>query len=138
MYLSATKWEKNYTTVLFITFWRPSILLSLVATPIYIPTNTVLKFHFLHVNSPHVKKQPRRPLTDEWIKKVGGIYTVGYQSQNGTIWVSCSEMDEPRACYTEWSKSEREKQISYINAYIWNLKNGTNEPICREGMEMQM
>ena len=30
------------------------------------------------------------------------------------ISVSCSEMDEPRAYYTEWSKSEREKQISYI------------------------
>ena len=27
------------------------------------------------------------------------------------IWVSSSEVDEPRACYTEWSKSEREKQI---------------------------
>ena len=22
----------------------------------------------------------------------------------------------------EWSKSEREKQISYINAYMWNLE----------------
>ena len=31
-------------------------------------------------------------------------------------------MDEPRACYTEWSKSEREKQTSYINAYTWNLE----------------
>ena len=31
-------------------------------------------------------------------------------------------MDEPRAYYTEWSKSEREKQILYINAYIWNLE----------------
>ena len=29
-------------------------------------------------------------------------------------------MDEPGACYIEWSKSE--KQISYINAYIWNLE----------------
>ena len=137
MYLSAAKWEKNYTIVLFITFWRPSILLSLVATLIYIPTNSVLKFHFLHMNSPHVKKQPRCPLT--WMDKEGGghIYS-GISVKNGTIWVSCSEMDEPRACYTEWSKSEREKQISYINAYIWNLKNGTNEPICREGMEMQM
>ena len=28
----------------------------------------------------------------------------------------------PRACYTEWSKSEREKQISHINTYIWNLE----------------
>ena len=31
-------------------------------------------------------------------------------------------MDEPEGYYTEWSKSEREKQISYINAYIWNLE----------------
>ena len=38
------------------------------------------------------------------------------------IWVSSNEVDEPRAYYTEWSESEREKQISYINAYIWNLE----------------
>ena len=25
------------------------------------------------------------------------------------IWVSSTEVDEPRACFTEWSKSEREK-----------------------------
>ena len=31
-------------------------------------------------------------------------------------------MVEPWAYYTEWSKSEREKQLSYINAYIWNLE----------------
>ena len=40
------------------------------------------------------------------------------------IWVGCTEADEPRICYTEWTKSEREKQISYINAYIWNLEKG--------------
>ena len=34
------------------------------------------------------------------------------------IWVSSNEMDEPRAYYTEWSKSEREKEISYIYAYL--------------------
>ena len=37
-------------------------------------------------------------------------------------WVSGSDMNEPRGCHTEWSKSEIEKQISYINAYIWNLE----------------
>ena len=37
------------------------------------------------------------------------------------IWVSYSEVDKPRAYYTEWNKSEREKQI-YINAYMWNLE----------------
>ena len=31
-------------------------------------------------------------------------------------------MDGPGAYYTEWSKSERERQILYINAYIWNLE----------------
>ena len=38
------------------------------------------------------------------------------------IRVSGSEIGESKACYTEWSKSDREKQISYINAYIWNLE----------------
>ena len=33
-----------------------------------------------------------------------------------------SEVDEHRTCYTEWSKSEKEKQTLYINAYIWNLE----------------
>ena len=37
-------------------------------------------------------------------------------------WIICKDMDGPRDCYTEWSKSEREKQISYINAYMWNLE----------------
>ena len=31
-------------------------------------------------------------------------------------------MDGPRDCHTEWSKSEREKWILSINAYIWNLE----------------
>ena len=37
-------------------------------------------------------------------------------------WVTCSEVDEPRVCHREWSKSEREKQIPYANTYILNLK----------------
>ena len=49
---------------------------------------------------------------------------------NGTLlnrkkeqnWVICRDMDGPRDCHTEWSKSEREKQILYINAYMWNLE----------------
>ena len=38
------------------------------------------------------------------------------------IWVSSSEADDPRDCYTEWSKLEREKQILYINTSIWDLE----------------
>ena len=26
----------------------------------------------------------------------------------------------------------------YINAHIWNLENGINKPICKEGMKTQM
>ena len=61
---------------------------------------------------------------DRWMDKEAVLPT-----ENGTllshkkkyIWVSFNEVDEPRAYYTEWSKSEREKQISYTNAYIRNL-----------------
>ena len=38
------------------------------------------------------------------------------------IWVSSNEVDEPRAYYTQWSKSGREWQIVYINTYVWNLE----------------
>ena len=38
------------------------------------------------------------------------------------IRVSSSEVDEPGACYTERSKSEREKQLLYTNTYIRNLE----------------
>ena len=38
------------------------------------------------------------------------------------IWVSSDEVDETRIYYTEWSESEKERQISYSNAYIWNLE----------------
>lgn len=31
------------------------------------------------------------------------------------------EVDEHRAYYSEWSKSERVKQISYINGYIYAI-----------------
>ena len=35
--------------------------------------------------------------------------------ENEWIWVSSNEVDEPRACPTEWSKSEREEQISIVH-----------------------
>ena len=37
-------------------------------------------------------------------------------------WAICSEVDGPRVCHTDWSKSEREKQTPYANTCIWNLK----------------
>ena len=58
-------------------------------------------------------------------------------------WVICSEVHGPRVCHTEWSKSEREKQIPYANTYIWNLKkkknqNGSDEPRGKTGIKTQM
>ena len=39
-------------------------------------------------------------------------------------------MNEPRDYHTKWSKPDREKQISYDIACMWNLlKNDTNELI---------
>ena len=37
-------------------------------------------------------------------------------------WLICRDVDGPRDCHTEWSKSEREKQILYINTYMCNLE----------------
>ena len=53
------------------------------------------------------------------------------------IWVSSNEVDEPGAYYTEWIKTEREKQISYISKYIWNLEIWYDEPIFRAAKETQ-
>ena len=38
------------------------------------------------------------------------------------ISVSSDEVDEPRAYYIEWSKSEREREISYTDTHIQNLE----------------
>ena len=38
------------------------------------------------------------------------------------IWVGSNEVNESRAYNTEQNKSERERQMSYINAYTWNLE----------------
>ena len=44
---------------------------------------------------------------------------LNYKKEN--IWVSSNEGDETGAYYREWSKSERETPIQYINTYVWNL-----------------
>ena len=51
-------------------------------------------------------------------------------------WVIYRDMNGPRDrqsdSQTEWSESERGKQISYINAYMWNLKNGIDDLISKD------
>ena len=69
-----------------------------------------------------------------------GILLSHRKKQN---WIICSEVDGPGVCHTEWSQSEREKQIPYANTYIWTLKekekenNGSEEPRGRTGIKMQ-
>ena len=62
---------------------------------------------------------------DRWMDKedvvhiCNGISLIHKKEQNNAI---CSNMDGPRDDHTEWSKSDRERQISYDIAYMWNLK----------------
>ena len=88
-------------------------------------------------------KQPKCPLSDEGIKKMWHMYTMEYYSAIQRKWneVICSEVDGVRVCHTEWSKSEREKQIQYANTYIWTLrkkkKKGHEEPSSKMGIKTQ-
>ena len=62
---------------------------------------------------------------DRWIDKEVVVHIhneVLLSHKKKHIQVNSNEVDEPRAYYTEWSKSERERQIPYINTYIWNLE----------------
>ena len=54
------------------------------------------------------------------------LYERSLLSQQNAI---CSNMDGPWDYHTKWSKSDRERQISYDITYMWNLKNDTNELI---------
>ena len=69
------------------------------------------------------------------------IYTMEYYSAIKKEWNNaiCSNMNGPRDCHTEWSKSDREREISYDIAYMQNLKKkGTNELIYKIEVESQM
>ena len=113
-------------------------------------------------------KQPRRPLIHERTKKLWNVCIMEYYSaikrnafesvltdregRCATVhgvtksqtwlsdWVELNWLgvDEPRAYYTQWSKSERERQTSSINTSIWkSRKTVLDEPIWRAEMEMQ-
>ena len=77
-------------------------------------------------------KQPKCPLTKEWIKKTWYICTMEYYWAIKKEWNNaiCSNMDGTRDCHTEWSKSDREGEISYGIPYMQNVKrNDTKELI---------
>ena len=68
-------------------------------------------------------KQPRCPSRDEWIKKMWYIYTMEYYSaikRNTFESVLMRSMNLEPIIQSE--VSQKEKEISYTNAYIWNLE----------------
>ena len=70
-------------------------------------------------------KQPKCPLTDDWIKKMWHIYTMEYYSTIKRNEIELFVMrwrDQESVIQSEVSQSEREKQIPYANTYIWNFK----------------
>ena len=84
-------------------------------------------------------KQPRHPLTDEWVKKPGHIYVYSGILLSHTkkcIWASASGwMNLELVIQSEVSQKEKNKYriLTHIHA-IYN--DGTNEPICRAAMEL--
>ena len=72
---------------------------------------------------PKTWKQPKYPLTEEWIDDVVHIYN-GILLSHKKEWNNaiCSNMDGPGDYHTKWSKSDRERQVSYDIAYMQNLK----------------
>ena len=86
-------------------------------------------------------KQPKCPLTDEWIKKMWQIYTMEYYSvikRNEIELYVVRWMDLESVIQSE--VSQKEKQIPYANADIWNpkkKKKGSEEPRGRTGIKTQ-
>ena len=64
------------------------------------------------------------PSTDKWIKKLWYIYTMAYYSaiKRNEIGSFVETWMHLATVIHHEVKSEREKQISYINAYMWNLE----------------
>ena len=67
-------------------------------------------------------KQPKHPSAEEWIKKTWYIHTMEYYSaikSNGIRSFEETWVDLESVIQSEGS--QRRKQISYIDAYMWNL-----------------
>ena len=71
-------------------------------------------------------KQPKCPLTEEWIKEdVAHIYiAILFSYEKEWDYAICRNMDRPRDYHTKWQKSEKAK---YHNTYLCNLENYTDE-----------
>ena len=130
-------WECNLVQPLWRTVWR-----FLKKLEIELPYDTAIPLPGIHTEETRIErdmctplfiaalfiiartwKQPICPSVDEWIRKLWYIYTMEYYSviKNNTFesvlmrWMNLEPI-------TEWSQSEREKQILYISTYTRNLE----------------
>ena len=66
-----------------------------------------------------IQKQPKCPWMNEWIKKMGYVYTMEYYSAikklNLALW---DNTHGPWEYYGKWNKSDRESQIPYDLTYM--------------------
>ena len=91
-----------------------------------------LHVHCSTIHNIKTWKLPKCPSTDNWIRTMWYIYTMEYYSAMKNNNAICSNVDGTRDSHTEWSKSERERQILYDITYICNLIYCTNEPFHRK------
>ena len=83
-------------------------------------------------------KQPKCPLTDEWIKKLWYIYIREYYSAiKRTTFESVLMRWMNLDLIIKNEVSQKEKDKYRILMHIWNLESGTKEFICRAAVEKQ-
>ena len=84
-----------------------------------------------------LEKQPRCPLTDEWIKKLWYVYTMEYYSaikRNTFESTVMRQMNLEPIIQSEVSEKEKDKCCILMHIYrLW--KDGTEEFICRAAVE---
>ena len=84
-------------------------------------------------------KQPRCPMTDEWMKRLGYVHTMEYYSaiKRNTFesvlmrWVNLEHIIQ-----SELSQKEKDKYCILTHTYGIQ-KDGTDKPIYRAAMEQQ-
>ena len=85
-------------------------------------------------------KQPRCPLTDEWIKKMWNMHTMEYYStikRNGLGSFVEMEIDLESVIQSEVSQKEKNTCLMLMHK-CGIYKNCMDEPVCRAGIETQM
>ena len=95
------------------------------------------KFRVALFTNARTWKQPKCPLTEEWIKQMQYIYTMEYYSAIKRMkCCHCSTMDASFDSLTNWSQSERERHIprdyhlhvqSKMWTHLWNRNRLTGE-----------